>query len=192
MCDRILWNQNRWREKAQPLTAVWLNGGFSAKINGSSSIELLCKTEHLCFDFRHFAKLQTVSSKQSATPNNDKMNIKYSFDKRPTADQIIELYDNAGLPRPTNDKERIQKMFDNSNLIVTAWCNDLLVGVSRSITDWVWACYLINRAEWKWRQWKFSTNSLANIWKRLMLVFRRPVAYQPLEQMVSQMQDSFH
>jgi hypothetical protein len=28
--------------------------------NGSSSIELLCKTEHLCFDFRHFAKLQTV------------------------------------------------------------------------------------------------------------------------------------
>ena len=42
------------------VTAVWQNGGFSAKLNGSSSIELLCKTEHLCFDFRHFAKLQTV------------------------------------------------------------------------------------------------------------------------------------
>jgi hypothetical protein len=41
------------------LTAVWQNGGFSAKINGSSSIELLYKTVHLCFDFRHFAKLQT-------------------------------------------------------------------------------------------------------------------------------------
>jgi hypothetical protein len=41
-------------------TAVWQNGGFSAKFNGSSSIELLCKTEHLCFDFRHFAKLQNV------------------------------------------------------------------------------------------------------------------------------------
>jgi predicted alpha/beta superfamily hydrolase len=41
-------------------TAVWQNGGFSAKFNGSSSIELLYKTEHLCFDFRHFAKLQTV------------------------------------------------------------------------------------------------------------------------------------
>jgi predicted N-acetyltransferase YhbS len=37
-------------------------------------------------------------------------------------------------------------MFDNSNLIVTAWDNDLLVGVSRSITDWVWACYLSNLA----------------------------------------------
>ena len=37
--------------------AVWQNGGFSAKFNGSSSIKHLCKTEHLCFDFRHFAKL---------------------------------------------------------------------------------------------------------------------------------------
>ncbi len=74
------------------------------------------------------------------------MTIEYSFEKRPTVDQIIELYDNAGLPRPTHDKERIKKMFDNSNLIVTAWDNELLVGVSRSITDWVWACYLSDLA----------------------------------------------
>ena len=74
------------------------------------------------------------------------MDIAYSFDKRPTVDQIIELYNNAGLPRPTHDKERIQKMFDNSNLIVTAWDKDVLVGVSRSITDWVWACYLSDLA----------------------------------------------
>jgi ribosomal protein S18 acetylase RimI-like enzyme len=76
----------------------------------------------------------------------DIMNITYSLDKKPTADQIIELYDNAGLPRPTHDKERIQKMFDNSNLIVTAWDKDLLVGLSRSITDWVWSCYLADLA----------------------------------------------
>ena len=74
------------------------------------------------------------------------MKIEYSFDKRPTVDQIIALYDNAGLPRPTYDRERIQKMFDNSNLIVTAWDKDILVGVSRSITDWVWACYLSDLA----------------------------------------------
>ena len=42
-------------------TAVWQNGGFSAKFKFSSSIELLCKTEHLYLDFRHFAKLQNVS-----------------------------------------------------------------------------------------------------------------------------------
>lgn len=74
------------------------------------------------------------------------MEIKYSFDKKPTADQIIELYDNTGLPRPTYDRERIKKMYDNSNLVVTAWYKDLLVGVSRSITDWVWACYLSDLA----------------------------------------------
>ena len=74
------------------------------------------------------------------------MNIEFSYDKRPTADQVIDLYDNAGLPRPTDDKERIQKMYDNSNLIVTAWDNDLLIGVARSITDWVWACYLSDLA----------------------------------------------
>jgi ribosomal protein S18 acetylase RimI-like enzyme len=74
------------------------------------------------------------------------MTIEYSFDKRPTAEEVIELYNDAGLPRPTHDRERIQKMFDNSNLIVTAWHNDLLVGISRSITDWVWACYLSDLA----------------------------------------------
>jgi hypothetical protein len=48
-------------KEGQQITAVWQNGGFSAKFKFSSSIELLYKTEHLSFDFRHFAKLQTVS-----------------------------------------------------------------------------------------------------------------------------------
>ncbi|HEY5826095.1 MAG TPA: GNAT family N-acetyltransferase [Cyclobacteriaceae bacterium] len=74
------------------------------------------------------------------------MEITYKSDIIPTADQIIELYDNAGLPRPTNDKERIQKMYENSNLIITAWDNEKLVGVSRSITDWSWSCYLADLA----------------------------------------------
>jgi predicted N-acetyltransferase YhbS len=74
------------------------------------------------------------------------MNIQFSFDKRPDAEQIIELYNNSGLPRPTHDKARIQQMFDHSNLIVSAWDGDVIVGVARSITDWVWACYLSDLA----------------------------------------------
>ena len=64
-------------KKGDRTTAVWQNGGFSAKFNGSTSIELLYKTEHLRFDFRHFAKLQTVTCKRikptrqtSTTDNN--------------------------------------------------------------------------------------------------------------------------
>ena len=80
------------------------------------------------------------------------MEISYKFDVIPTAEQVIELYENAGLPRPTNDKERIHKMYQHSNLIVTAWAGDLLVGVCRCITDWVWSCYLADlavRSEYK-------------------------------------------
>ena len=73
-------------------------------------------------------------------------NIQYSYTQKPTAEQVIDLYNSAGLPRPTNDKERIQKMIDHSDLIVTAWDGELLVGVSRCITDWAWCCYLSDLA----------------------------------------------
>ena len=74
------------------------------------------------------------------------MEIHYRTDQTPTAEQVIALYENAGLPRPIHDPERIQAMYENSNLIVTAWDGDLLVGVSRCITDWVWSCYLADLA----------------------------------------------
>ena len=74
------------------------------------------------------------------------MEITYRSDIVPTADQVIELYEKAGLPRPTNDRERIKKMLDNSNLVVTAWDGNQLAGVSRTITDWVWCSYLADLA----------------------------------------------
>jgi len=74
------------------------------------------------------------------------MNITYKDSICPTAEQIIELYGNSGLRRPIDDKERIGKIYDNSNLIVTAWDGELLVGVARSITDWYWSCYLADLA----------------------------------------------
>jgi len=74
------------------------------------------------------------------------MEIIYKTDAIPTAEQVIGLYDKAGLPRPTNDRERIQKMYKNSSLVVTAWDDAELIGVCRSITDWVWCCYLSDLA----------------------------------------------
>ena len=49
--------------------------------------------------------------------------IIYKTDITPTAAQVIAVYEKAGLPRPTKVAERIQKMYDNSNLIITAWHN---------------------------------------------------------------------
>jgi N-acetylglutamate synthase-like GNAT family acetyltransferase len=72
--------------------------------------------------------------------------ISYRIDVVPTAAQVIELYDDAGLPRPTHDPQRIRTMFENSDLIVTAWDEAKLVGVSRTITDWAWCSYLADLA----------------------------------------------
>ena len=70
------------------------------------------------------------------------MEITYRSDVIPSAEEVIKLYDNSGLPRPTDNPERIKKMFAHSDLVVTAWDGELLVGLSRSLTDWVWSCYL--------------------------------------------------
>lgn len=74
------------------------------------------------------------------------MGINYKCDCVPSVEQIIELYDKSAMPRPTNDKERMRKMFENSNLVVTAWDDDKLIGICRGITDWVWCCYLSDLA----------------------------------------------
>ena len=74
------------------------------------------------------------------------MQIIYKVGVLPAPEQIIELYNKSGLPRPTDDKERIKKMYENSNLVVTAWDNGKLVGACRSITDWVWCTYLADLA----------------------------------------------
>ncbi|GAB3171503.1 GNAT family N-acetyltransferase [Telluribacter humicola] len=74
------------------------------------------------------------------------MAITYHTDRKPTPEEVIFLYEEASLPRPTHDEERIRQMYQNSDLVITAWDGELLVGVARSITDWVWSCYLADLA----------------------------------------------
>lgn len=63
-------------------------------------------------------------------------------------DQLVELYvaSTLGERRPVDDRERMAAMLRHGNLLVTAWDGELLVGVSRSITDWVWTTYLADLA----------------------------------------------
>ncbi|NCD70017.1 GNAT family N-acetyltransferase [Mucilaginibacter agri] len=74
------------------------------------------------------------------------MDITYKTDVKPTTQQIIDLYNSAGLKRPTEDADRIGKIYENSNLVITAWDGDLLVGVSRTITDFYYTAYLADLA----------------------------------------------
>ncbi|RFM36916.1 GNAT family N-acetyltransferase [Chitinophaga silvisoli] len=74
------------------------------------------------------------------------MHIHYKKDRVPATQDIIELYDNAVLKRPTEDPGRIAKMYENSNLVISAWDGDKLVGVARSVTDYCYCCYLSDLA----------------------------------------------
>jgi GNAT superfamily N-acetyltransferase len=74
------------------------------------------------------------------------MEITYKFDVIPSPEEIIEVYSSAGLNRPVHDVSRIEKMYVNSNLVVTAWEGATLVGVARSLTDFCYCCYLSDLA----------------------------------------------
>ena len=74
------------------------------------------------------------------------MEITYRFDILPETELIIDVYNSSGINRPTADKERITKMYINSNLIVTAWDKEKLVGIARSLTDFCFCCYLSDLA----------------------------------------------
>lgn len=75
-----------------------------------------------------------------------KKQIIYRLDLMPEIDDVVELYENSGLKRPTADKDRIATMYAHSNLIVTAWDDMQLVGISRSLTDFCYCCYLSDLA----------------------------------------------
>ena len=55
---------------------------------------------------------------------------------------IIDVFDSSGMRRPTKEPKRIEKMFANANLTISAWDKDKLVGISRSLTDFSFCCYL--------------------------------------------------
>jgi hypothetical protein len=57
------------------------------------------------------------------------MEITYRNDITPPSEQIIDVYNSSGIGRPTINKQRIEKMYANSNLILTAWDNNKLVGI---------------------------------------------------------------
>ncbi|MBL8184427.1 MAG: GNAT family N-acetyltransferase, partial [Blastocatellia bacterium] len=72
--------------------------------------------------------------------------IEYKVNEPVDAADVIELYRDAGLQRPIDDAGRIAKMLAGSNLVVSAWEDGKLVGISRSITDGAWSTYLADLA----------------------------------------------
>lgn len=76
------------------------------------------------------------------------MPIDYKTNASIPLDQIIDLYDDSGLGkrRPTQDPQHMAQMMQHANLIISAWDEDLLVGISRSFTDYAYVTYLSDLA----------------------------------------------
>jgi len=74
--------------------------------------------------------------------------IDYRNDVRPATEQARDLYraSTLGERRPIDDEARFAAMLANANLIVTAWDGELLVGISRCVTDFAWTTYLADLA----------------------------------------------
>lgn len=74
--------------------------------------------------------------------------VEYQIENNLNVDEFIDcLIDSTlGERRPVNDRERIAKMVKNANLIVTARVDGLLVGVSRSVSDFSYCTYLSDLA----------------------------------------------
>ncbi len=70
------------------------------------------------------------------------MEIQFKINEPLKLDDIIAVYRNSGIRRPFDDPPRMARMFDNSNLVISAWDGSRLVGISRCLVDYGWVCYL--------------------------------------------------
>ena len=63
-------------------------------------------------------------------------------------DQVIALYQacTLGARRPLDDRGIAADMLRHGNLVISAWDDALLVGISRSLTDFSYVCYLADLA----------------------------------------------
>lgn len=74
--------------------------------------------------------------------------ITYHNDRPVSASQFVDILKRStlALRRPVDDPARIERMLTHANVIISAWDGDLLVGISRAISDFSFCCYLSDLA----------------------------------------------
>ncbi len=74
--------------------------------------------------------------------------IRYQIEDNLTVEEFKAVLERStlGERRPINDPERLSKMLEHGNLIVTARENGQLIGIARSLTDFLFCTYLSDLA----------------------------------------------
>lgn len=76
------------------------------------------------------------------------MNIQYRSDADISVEAAINLYraSTLGERRPIDRPDIFEGMLKNATLIISAWHDDKLVGLSRTLTDFTYVAYLADLA----------------------------------------------
>ncbi len=72
--------------------------------------------------------------------------IRLQHDPRPELEAIRALYAAAPLRRPVADLERMHRMFEHANVVISAWDGPRLVGLLRGWTDYAFDGYVCDLA----------------------------------------------
>ena len=72
----------------------------------------------------------------------------YQMEPNLAVAEFVDLLERSTLAerRPVDDGARLAAMLENADIIVSARCDGLLVGVARAITDFAFCCYLSDLA----------------------------------------------
>lgn len=84
------------------------------------------------------------------------MKIDYKIDEpiSPQTFRHILVMSELGERRPVDDMVCLKAMVEHADLMITAWLNDEIIGVARSVTDFNYCCYLSDLAVSKNHQHK--------------------------------------
>ena len=74
------------------------------------------------------------------------MKVEYRVNAPLRVEEVASLLESSGIRRPLRDLERLKLMMENSNLIISAWVGEKLVGLARALTDFGYCCYLSDLA----------------------------------------------
>jgi ribosomal protein S18 acetylase RimI-like enzyme len=74
------------------------------------------------------------------------MTIEYKVNALLLSEDVSDVFKSSGIKRPVDDLERIQRMIENADVIISAWDGVKLVGIARAITDFSYCCYLSDLA----------------------------------------------
>lgn len=59
-----------------------------------------------------------------------------------TPEEAADVFRRSGIRRPYHDLERIQRMLDHADELITAYDGNRLIGLLRAITDYAYCCYI--------------------------------------------------